>query len=136
MNTHWFPGKKLILIVAATAVFLAQPASRAGANFEYADTAKLTVWRAADFGTVIYLNLFIDGQKVTTLARGQGYQALVHSGRHSITFTTSPNPYGQTRVFRRDVSLGRGQEHSYTAIWEHDVVRLENGTPELYRYGW
>jgi hypothetical protein len=38
-----------------------------------AGNARLFVWRAADFGTEIYLVLYIDGVRVTTLGRNEGF---------------------------------------------------------------
>ena len=90
------------------------------------DNAHLTVWRGADFGTLIFLNLFIDGVQVTTLGRNLGYEAILRPGEHVLSISTSPCPYGKTRFTYRRVSMKRGQTYAFTALWlEPDTATLE-----------
>jgi hypothetical protein len=127
------PGKFLMIAVvcsfAASATIQAGPFSASsmptnGAVFT--DNARLFVWRAADFGTVIYLNLFIDGVQVTTLGRNEGYEAIVRPGRHVLSIGTSPCSNWKAKLTHRRVTLNRGQTYSFTALWEEaDVAVLE-----------
>src|ERR1700720_719916 len=48
-----------------------------------AGTARLFVWRAADFGTEIYLVLYIDGACVTILGRNEATKRLCAEGSMS-----------------------------------------------------
>src|SRR5947207_1197436 len=90
MKTFQYNLGKLLMIavacgIAASATTQAGPSSSSSArpnDAVFTDNARLFVWRAADFGILIYLNLFIDGVQVTTLGRNEGYEAIVRPGQH------------------------------------------------------
>lgn len=91
-----------------------------------AGNARLFVWRAADFGTEIYLTLYIDGVHVTTLGRNEGYEAILRPGEHVFSIGTTPCPYGKTKFTYRRVNVKRGQTYAFTALWEWaDYATLE-----------
>jgi hypothetical protein len=120
--------KKLIavIIIVIAGKFEAGAITEAGAfrstvspsNVLLADNARLIVGRAADFGTFLYVNLFIDGIPVTTLGLGQGYEAIVRPGQHVLLITTSP--LGHQRLIYRPVTItmGRGRTYAFTALWK------------------
>jgi hypothetical protein len=94
----------------------------------------LIVARAADFGTFLYVNLFIDGVPVTTLGFGQGYEAIVRPGQHVLSITTTP--LGQQRLIYRPVTvhMERGQTYAFTALWEEtDLATLKTPDATLSR---
>lgn len=62
----------------ATGFDSTSPTSLSGAALMY--NARLSIRRAADFGTDIYLSLFIDGIHVATLGANEGYEATVRPG--------------------------------------------------------
>ena len=98
-------------------------------NVLLAHNARLIVGRAADFGTFLYVNLFIDGIPVTTLGFGQGYEAIVRPGQHILSITTTP--LGHQRLIYRPVTITmeRGQTYVFTALWEEtDLATLK--TPD------
>ena len=98
-------------------------------NVLLAHNARLIVGRAADFGTFLYVNLFIDGTPVTTLGLGQGYEAIVRPGQHILSITTTP--LGHQRLIYRPVTITmeRGQTYVFTALWEEtDLATLK--TPD------
>lgn len=120
-----FSYGKILLVVAACGFFVCgKVEAGAGASgFRSghggsADTAQLTVWRAADFGYWIHLNLYIDGVQVTSLGWNEGYRALVRPGEHVLSIIAYPGPYGKTRVTYRRVNMKRGENYGFTAIWE------------------
>jgi len=128
--------KKLIavIMIAIAGKFEAGAMARAGAfssavsprNVPLADNARLIVGRAADFGTFLYVNLFIDGIPVTTLGYGQGYEAIVRPGQHILSITTTP--FGYQRLIYRPVTITmeRGQTYAFTALWaETDLATLK-----------
>jgi len=132
------PGKLLMIAIACS--FAAGAIAEAGAlsstssvppnSAALADNARLIVWRAADFGADIYLNLFINGVQVTTLGRNEAYEAIVRPGQHLLSIATTPCPYGKTRFTFRRVTMKRGQTYAFTALWvETDRATLE--TPEV-----
>jgi len=131
--------KKLIavIMIAIAGKFEAGAITEGGAlssavsprNVPLANNARLIVGRAADFGTFLYVNLFIDGIPITTLGVGQGYDAIVRPGQHVLSITTSPAGY--QRLIYRPVTLTmeRGETYAFTALWEQtDVVTLK--TPD------
>jgi len=87
-------------------------------NVLLADNAHLIVGRAADFGTFLFVDLFIDGIPVTTLGFGQGYDAIVRPGQHVLSLTTTP--FGHQRLIYRPVTvtMERGQTYAFTALWD------------------
>ncbi|MEP6603716.1 MAG: hypothetical protein ABJB69_07205 [Spartobacteria bacterium] len=93
----------------------------------------LVIHRVADFGTLIYLNLSIDGVHATTLGLNERYEALLRPGHHVLSIGTSPSPYGHTKFTRRDVIVKRGGTSEFTALWSSDRAVLEPGDGAKYR---
>src|SRR5260370_32695653 len=86
----------------------------------------LMMWRVGDFGNKIGLCIYIDGIPITTLSRGEGYQAIVRPGHHLLTVTDTPSPYGKTRFTNRTIDLVPGQNYSFTALWEAASILIED----------
>ena len=98
------------------------------------DNARLSLRRSADFGTDIYLVLFIDGIHVATLGQNEGYEATVRSGRHVLSVRTTPNPYGKTVSSSNDVTMTGGQTYAFTAVWgEPDRATLDDSDSRVVR---
>jgi len=87
----------------------------------------LTIFREADFGNEMGLSLSIDGIPITTLSRGEGYRAMIRPGRHVLTVTNTPSPYGKTKFTHRTVDFVSGRNYSFTALWEVESILLEDG---------
>jgi len=87
----------------------------------------LMIFRGADFGNQLGLSISIDGIPITTLSWGEGYRAVVRPGRHILTVTDTPSPYGKTKFTHRTVNLIAGQNYSFTALWEVETILLEDG---------
>jgi hypothetical protein len=87
----------------------------------------LTIFREADFGNEMGLSLSIDGIPITTLSRGEGYRAMIRPGRHVLTVTNTPSPYGKTKLTHRTVDFVSGRNYSFTALWEVETILLEDG---------
>jgi hypothetical protein len=128
-------------MIAIACSFIAGAATTNAGGYESISSAplngntRLLVWRAADFGTYIYLNLFIDGVKVTTLGRNTGYEAIVRPGKHVLSISTTPCPYGQTRFTYQHVHMRPGETYSFTALWEYaDWATLETSDPNRPYY--
>jgi hypothetical protein len=118
--------RKLVMIAFACS-FAAGSTIRAGAlsstgsvspsETAVMNNARLSVRRSADFGTDIYLTLFIDGIQIATLGQNEGYEATVRPGRHVLSVRTTPNPYGKTVFSSNDVTMKGGQAYAFTAVW-------------------
>ena len=99
-----------------------------------ADNARLTIRRAADFGSDIYLIVYIDGTHVATIGPNEGYEAIVRPGRHVLSVRTTPNPYGSTVSHSSDVTMKAAQTYAFTAVWgEPDRAALEGSASGVVR---
>ena len=141
MKTFQSNPTKLLLIAIAFS-FLAGATAKAGDmssmsslprnSSAFTHNSHLIVRRAADFGTDIYLRLFIDGIHVTTLALNEGYEAIVRPGQHVLSIATGPSFAGKTRYTYHHVTMKRGESYAFTALWvEADRASLE--TPDAAR---
>jgi hypothetical protein len=123
---------KLVVLLFASINLLVTSAIHAGPGYDYARSelmgnSGLTIFREADYGNHNGLSIYIDGIAITTLSRGEAYRAIVRPGRHLLTVTSTPSPYGKTRFTNRTIDLASGQNYSFTALWDVDVVSLEDG---------
>jgi hypothetical protein len=132
MKTFQCSTAKLFITVIACSL-AAGATTQAGADSDLArGNARLTVRRAADFGTHIGLKLYIDGYPVSTLALNEGYEAIVRPGAHVLSITTIPDFFGTHRS-NRSVTMVPGQSYTFTALWMFtDHASLE--TPETARH--
>ena len=127
-----YSGGKVIVLFLVAASFALTASARAGGGYDYSrgelmGNSGLTIFREADFGNHLGLSIYIDGIPITTLARGEGYQAIVRPGHHMLTVTDTPSPYGKTRFTSRKIDLVPGQNYSFTALWEATSVTIEDG---------
>jgi hypothetical protein len=125
-------SSKLIVLLFMAANLVATAVLQAGGGYDYSRSelmgnSGLTIFRGADFGNELGLSITIDGIPITTLSRGEGYRAIVRPGRHILTVTDTPSPYGKTKFTHRTVNLISGQNYSFTALWEVETILLEDG---------
>ena len=125
-------GSKLLVLLFAAINLLLSSAIYAGAGYDYSRSelmgnSGLMIFRGADFGNQIGLSISIDGIPITTLSWGEGYRAVVRPGRHILTFTDTPSPYGKTKFTHRTINLVPGQNYSFTALWEVETILIEDG---------
>jgi hypothetical protein len=135
MKKHDSLGNAAVLVLAL-AIFATANLALAGSGFDYSRSelrgnSGLTLFRVADFGNLLGLSISIDGIPITTLSWGEGYRAIVRPGRHVITVTDSPSPYGKTKFTQRTIDFAPGQNYAFTAIWDVETITLEDGG---YRY--
>src|SRR5207248_8480870 len=81
-----------------------------------ANSGRLLVYRAANFGSGLVLVLSVDGKDVATLTEGQNYNGYLSAGQHQITARIDPFQSG-SRPTRRTLTIQAGQTYSYTASW-------------------
>jgi hypothetical protein len=129
-NSHT-AGNSIVLVLAAMSFAIAA-AAQAGPRYDYSrgelmGNSGLQIFRVADYGYQNGLCIYIDGIPITTLARGEGYRAIVRPGRHLVTLINTPSPYGKTRYTTRALDLVPGQNYSFTAIWDVETITLEDG---------
>ena len=131
MKKRYLVGKAAVLVFAL-AIFATAKLALAGTGFEYSRSelmgnSGLTLFRVADFGNQLGLSISIDGIPITTLSWGEGYRAIIRPGRHLITVTDSPSPYGKTKFTHRTIDFRPGQNYAFTAIWDVEAITLEDG---------
>ncbi len=123
---------RLISFVLAVACLGMAGKAIAGSGYDYSrgelmGNSGLTIFREADYGNQNGLSVFLDGVPVTTLSRGEGYRAIIRPGRHIITVSNTPSPYGKTKFTHRTIDLAPGQNYAFTAIWDVETITLEDG---------
>src|SRR5260370_18424208 len=116
MKNYNSSSKLIVLLFAGMNLAIAAAVS-AGGGYDYSrgelmGNSGLTIWRAADFGNVIGLCIYIDGILITTLSRGEGYRAIVRPGHHRLTVTDTPSPYGNTTITHRPIDMPPVQHYS------------------------
>ena len=118
-----------LIMIAIVCSFAASTPLQAGearlnsASARSEDDARLIVARGANFGTVEFLNLFVDGVRVANLGFLRSYEAVLPPGRHVLSVTPSLEYCTHTIV---DAKPGR--TYAFTAFWiNDDQVRLERG---------
>ena len=131
MKNHTSSSKLIVLLFTA-ANLVATAVLQAGGGYDYSRSelmgnSGLMIFRGADFGNQLGLSISIDGIPITTLSWGEGYRAVVRPGRHILTVTDTPSPYGKTKFTHRTVNLIAGQNYSFTALWEVETILLEDG---------
>jgi len=125
-------ASKLVVLVFA-AINLAMAATlQAGSGYDYSRSelmgnSGLAIFRVADYGYQNGLSIYVDGIPITTLSMGEAYRAIVRPGRHILTVTNTPSPYGKTLFTNRTVDFVPGQNYAFTAIWDVDSVNIEDG---------
>src|ERR1700676_1530784 len=107
-------NNKLIILLFAAANLAVAAVVSAGGGYDYSRSelmgnSGLTIFREADFGNEMGLSVSIDGIPVTTLSRGEGYRAMIRPGRHVVTVTNTPSPYGKTRFTHRTINFVPGR---------------------------
>src|SRR2546425_1893850 len=65
------------------------------------DNARLVVNRAANFGILESVSVFVDGVQVAELELSQSYDAVLRPGEHVVSITINPKTYGQRPTQRR-----------------------------------
>jgi hypothetical protein len=129
-------GGLIVLLV----VFVNLSPAKAGAGYDYSRSelmgnSGLTIFREADFGYQLALSISIDGIPITTLVRGEGYRAVIRPGRHVVSVTDTPSPYGKTKVTHRAFVFRPGENYSFTAAWDVETILLETTAEAQVRRG-
>src|SRR4030088_1272652 len=90
--------------------------TKSDSSLSPSDNARLVVNRAANFGILESVNVFVDGVQVADLGLSQNYDAVLRPGQHLVSIMTSPKTVGQKPTQRR-VDAKPGQTYAFTAVW-------------------
>lgn len=80
---------------------------------------QLIVQRAANFGTYVTLQMWIDGREVGDIGRGRRYNRLIPAGRHVLTVSSVPNVRNVPPT-STVVTVRPGDLYVFTATWDPD----------------
>ncbi len=112
-------GRLIMVAIAcsftASTPIQAQEASDS-ASASSGDNARLVVNRAANFGILESVNVFVDGVQVAELELSRSYDAVLPPGPHVVSISINPKTYGQKSTQRR-VDAKPGQIYAFTAVW-------------------
>jgi hypothetical protein len=95
----------------------AQEAKSDSASASSDDNARLVVNRAANFGILESISVFIDGVQVADLELSQSYDAVLRPGQHVLSISMNPKTDGQKPTQRR-VNAKSGETYAFTAVWK------------------
>jgi hypothetical protein len=101
---------------AASTSIQAQEAKSDSASASSDDNARLVVNRAANFGILESISVFIDGVQVADLELSQSYDAVLPPGQHVLSISMNPKTDGQKPTQRR-VNAKSGETYAFTAVW-------------------
>ena len=101
---------------AASRPIQAQEDKSDSASASSGDNARLVVTRAANFGILESVSVFVDGVQVADLELNQSYDAVLPPGQHMLSISMNPKTDGQKPTQRR-VDAKPGQTYAFTAVW-------------------
>ena len=116
---HYISGKLIVLAIAcsfpASAPIQGQEATAESLSSS-GNSARLVVNRAANFGILESVNVFVDGVQVAELELSQSYDAVLPPGEHVLSISINPKTDGQ-RPTQRRVNAKPGETCAFTAVW-------------------
>jgi len=109
---------------------LAEPASVQPVN----GTASLVIYRIADLGNDVVVNLWLDGTSFGVILYGDTYVGFLPLGRHVLSVTVTPKPRFPGFGTKIALNVRDGQTYSFTAEGDSGYLILEApGGPERPR---
>jgi hypothetical protein len=126
-----YRGMKLshaLLITAIVGGFAAGTA-RAGSgeartSFHSGANSNLVIKRAANFGNLSNINLYIDGNRVAILGYGRSYEGVLPPGVHFVTMKQTPHLNDAYPFSQQWIRLAPGRTSVFTAIWRDGGTRI------------
>jgi hypothetical protein len=122
MKMLQYVSVKLVMIaiacsIAASTSIQAREAKADSASGSSDDNARLIVTRAPNFGTLEFVNLFVDCVQVADIGFYQSYDAVLRPVQLVISMTTNPQ-IDVTTPTPRYVIASPGQTYAFTAVWK------------------
>ena len=106
---------------------LAKPASVGPVN----GPASLTIYRIANLGNDLVVNLWLDGRPFGVIIYGQTYRGFLPHGRHVLSLTISPRPAWPGLETKIELNVRDGETYSFTATGNSGQLILDvPGGPE------
>jgi hypothetical protein len=93
--------------------------------------AFLTIYRIANLGNELVVNLWLDGKPFGAIVYGQTYRGFLPHGRHILSLTISPHPRYPGLETKIELNVRDGQTYSFTATGNSGQLILDvPGGPE------
>jgi hypothetical protein len=116
----------------ATAADL-RPRRTTAAGLITVQPARLVIWRLADLGNSIWVDLSIDGVPVASIGYGETYEGFLAPGRHVLSVLSAPDPKWPT-PWQVILDVRPGQTYAFTAISDSGKLILHPpGLPDIPR---
>ena len=105
-----------ILTLACAGIFLVgcETTQSVAAAAPPPNSARLLVYRVANFGSNMGLVVSVDGKDVGSFTEGQNYSGYLSAGQHVIAARVDPNQTGAAPA-RKTLNVKAGQTYSFTA---------------------
>jgi hypothetical protein len=98
--------------VVVTSAAMASPAAASGSN-----PGRLIIYRAANLGTGLFLDVNIDGANAATVGIGQTYTGSLSPGKHEISVILRPNQLFLSPT-KKTLMVEGGKTYPFTAMWQ------------------
>lgn len=107
----------LLVVALACVLFpVSTPAASQGGG-------QLIIQRAANLGTDLSLNVWVDGKQVARLGLGQTYNGSLSPGPHVVTALVVPNRMALDPT-KMSLNVVAGKTYRFTAMWQAEQLVL------------
>lgn len=133
MKTYGYASGKVFILTIVCLLFVGYVASEAMASEAkrvYAVPSspgfqptigggRLIIWRIANLGKVVGVNLWLDDAPIGVVTYGQTYDGVLPRGRHILSVTVSPRPAWPGVRMEIPLNVRDGQTYYFTAMGDH-----------------
>jgi hypothetical protein len=133
MKTYSYSSPKIVILIIVCLFFVGYVASEAmvseakriyvaasGPGFQRTNGGgRLIVWRIANLGKVVGVNLWLDDAPIGIIVYGQTYDGFLPRGRHILSVTVSPRPTWPGWRMEIPLNVRDGQTYYFTAMGDH-----------------
>jgi hypothetical protein len=80
------------------------------------ETAHLIVDRAANFGTLDSIDLFVDGTEVAVIGYNESYDGLLPAGKHVLSVSTNAETLPEGPPKQVEINVEPGETYTFTVV--------------------
>jgi hypothetical protein len=106
----------LLIVALALACGVVTSASLAAAP-SGSSAGRLIIYRAANLGTGLFLDVNIDGANAATVGTGQTYTGSLSPGKHELSVILRPNQLFLSPT-KKTLMVEGGKTYVFTAMWQ------------------
>ena len=86
-------------------------------SVQAAQPGQLIIYRAANLGTGVFLDVNVDGADAATVGMGQTYSGSLSPGNHAISVLVRPNLMFLSPT-KMNLTVEGGRTYAFTAMWQ------------------